>query len=354
MIGRNYVLIILIIAAFMVSVIPVSALPITTQDMTVSTQATLKANFFDPLVTTYTNFSLIGANNAIGLYDGATEFDIPRGVLISSGNITSIIGPNLADSMSTVNGVAGDADLDNLAQVITNDAAGFEFDITPTKNYLVFHYLFGSEEYNEFVGSFNDVFGFFVDGVNCATFQSGEYVSVNNVNNDSNRYYYHDNDPSDTTIPYDTEMDGFTSSMYAVAGVTPGIQVHVKIVVADAIDSSFDTNVLIEQYSFTETDSPPNLPVFIGKNNAVPSVSTRPLAMLNLERANKLWECISENLPDEIDEDVMEKIDQVQAQMSKVIALPPNPVYVNGVLLNAIDLMKEIAEGLELPCYLER
>ncbi|HOP09473.1 MAG TPA: choice-of-anchor L domain-containing protein, partial [Candidatus Methanofastidiosa archaeon] len=186
---KSIVTIALIFIGLVVSVLPVSALPITTQDMTVINQATLEANFFDPAVTTYSNFALIGSDYSIGIYDGATEFDIPTGVVISSGDIYNIIGPNLSDSATLINNTPGDVDLDVLAQVWTYDAAGFEFDITPTKEYLVFHYLFGSEEYNEYVGSYNDVFGFFVDGVNCAVFSNGEYVSVNNVNNFTNRQY---------------------------------------------------------------------------------------------------------------------------------------------------------------------
>ena len=73
--------------------------------------------------------------------------------------------------------------------------------------------------------------------------------------------------------------------MYVVAKVTPGVQCHVKIVVADALDYVLDTHLLIEQSSFTETDYPPSLPSYVC-NSLVPSVSTRPLAMLNLMKAN--------------------------------------------------------------------
>jgi hypothetical protein len=62
-------------------------------------------------------------------------------------------------------GNAGDPDLDLLIPGFTTyDAVSLEFDVTPLKDgYLVFRYVFGSDEYNEWVGSpFNDVFGFFI------------------------------------------------------------------------------------------------------------------------------------------------------------------------------------------------
>ena len=41
----------------------------------------------------------------------------------------------------------------------------FEFDIIPSGDSLKFNFVFGSEEYNEWVGSqYNDVFGFFISG----------------------------------------------------------------------------------------------------------------------------------------------------------------------------------------------
>ena len=87
----------------------------------------------------------------------------------------------------------GDADLNtSLERTTTNDAAILEFDFVPTSPKHLFQYVFASDEYNDFVGEFNDVFGFFLTAPGGV---AGEYravpgtnppVSINNVN-DGNR-----------------------------------------------------------------------------------------------------------------------------------------------------------------------
>ena len=85
----------------------------------------------------------------------------------------------------------GDADLDALAGegAITEDAAVLGFTFVPADPIVTFRYVFGSDEYNEFVyQGFNDVFGFFVNGENCATVpdptdpEATSPVSIDTVN----------------------------------------------------------------------------------------------------------------------------------------------------------------------------
>ena len=44
---------------------------------------------------------------------------------------------------------------------------------------------------------------------------------------------------------FDTEMDGFTVVLTATTAVNPGLN-HIKLAIADAGDSSLDSNVLIK------------------------------------------------------------------------------------------------------------
>ena len=85
---------------------------------------------------------------------------------------------------STVNNTPGDTDLNGLTTSPTFDACTLEFDFScPSASQISFQYVFTSEEYNEYVNSqFNDVFGFFLNGVNIATLPGGMSVAINNVN----------------------------------------------------------------------------------------------------------------------------------------------------------------------------
>lgn len=104
----------------------------------------------------------------------------------------------------------------------------------PTGNFIQFSYVFGSEEYNEWVGSqFNDVFGFFVNGVNYALIPgTSTPVAINDVNNGANSAYYIDN----TSAFLDTQMDGLTKVLTLVAPVNSGVTNTMFIGIADAGD----------------------------------------------------------------------------------------------------------------------
>ena len=95
---------------------------------------------------------------------------IDNGIMLSSGDIASVVGPNASDSTSTINNTAGDAQLDALTTSPTFDGSTLEFDFTcGNGGQIAFQYVFSSEEYNEWVNSqYNDVFAFFLNGVNIA------------------------------------------------------------------------------------------------------------------------------------------------------------------------------------------
>ena len=223
---------------------------------------------------TVSNAVLVASPVAAGLFSGGTTvFGIDQGVVLSSGNITSIVGPNLIDDTSTDNGLPGDAALDALIPGYqTFDATILEFDFTcanPTA--ITFQYVFASEEYNEWVGSpFNDVFGFFLNGVNIATAPAicssgGIPVAINNVNcskpyappSGPNCDCYRNNALPDGGGSIDTEMDGLTQVFYATANIRPGLN-HMKIAIADAGDHILDSNVMLHCQSFV-CGTPPSV-----------------------------------------------------------------------------------------------
>ncbi|HZJ48918.1 MAG TPA: choice-of-anchor L domain-containing protein, partial [Acidimicrobiia bacterium] len=160
---------------------------------------------------TFENINYVGAEDAIGQFSGGTGIiGFESGVILGSGNINNVVGPNEVDDDTTAHGEPGDADLDAIVDGGTQDAAVLTFDFVPSGNTVQFEYVFASEEYNEFVGSqFNDVFAFFINGSNCATVE-GARVSVNTINGESNSSFYRNNDLQDGGGSIDTEMDGLT------------------------------------------------------------------------------------------------------------------------------------------------
>ncbi|MGI6776859.1 MAG: choice-of-anchor L domain-containing protein [Acetivibrionales bacterium] len=143
---------------------------------------------------------------------------------------------------------------------ITNDAAVLEFDFVPEGDVVSFMYVFASDEYNEYVYKYNDVFGFFLNGENVALIPgTNTPVSINNVNggnpyggeNASYPQYYINNDLDDNGGSVNTEMDGLTKVLTVEARVNPNEINHIKLAIADALDSAYDSVVFIKAGSFS-------------------------------------------------------------------------------------------------------
>ena len=187
------------------------------------------------------------------------------GVVLSSGAIANTIGPNSSDAITTAFGGAGDADLTALSGFPTFDAAVLEFEFIPDADIVFFHYVFGSDEYNEWVtSSFNDTFAFYVNGVNCALVDDGAGgfapITINTINNGNpfgsggpNAALYRNNDLSDGGGAIDTEMDGLTVVLTCTAAVNAGVPNTMKLAIADASDTILDSAVFLEEGSLSTT-----------------------------------------------------------------------------------------------------
>jgi hypothetical protein len=214
------------------------------------------------------NVSFVGANCAAGSFSGGdTIIGFESGIILSSGDILGVVGPNTVEDWYVVNALPGDADLDKLIPGYhTEDATVLEFDFVPNTSVLSFDYVFGSEEYNEYVNDvYNDVFGFFVNGVNMALIPGTTMpVSINNVNNGnqssygtnaSNPEYYRNNDLKNGGGSIDTQLDGLTVVLSLKANVNAGVTNHIKLAIADAGDPQYDSDVFIRAHSLTAAPS---------------------------------------------------------------------------------------------------
>lgn len=185
---------------------------------------------------------LTGSSDQWGKVDGFVPGESTW--VLSTGRIQDTVGePSFF--ASTILGGAGDAELSALANATTYDAVAFSVTVVPNGETLKVRYAFASEEYPEYVGSqYNDVMAVLVDGQNCALVPgSSSPVSINTVNHLTNSAYYVDN--STGAAGYGTTMDGLTTPLTCSRPVTPGEPVTIKIAVADASDSVYDSAVAL-------------------------------------------------------------------------------------------------------------
>jgi hypothetical protein len=214
------------------------------------------------------NITYTGAPQAAGIFSGGQNIiGFPSGVILSAGSLANVVGPNCSTGITRNNGLPGDTDLQSLLpanSAATMDAADLEFDFVPTGNSVNFRYVFASDEYNEEVGFFNDVFGFFVNGTNAALIPgTTTAVSINTVNNGnsqdsaipvSNPQFFVNNDfQFPTAAPLDTEMDGMTVVLSVQVPVNAGVTNHIKLAIGDTGDHLFDSNVFIASGSLNSS-----------------------------------------------------------------------------------------------------
>jgi len=239
-------------------------LALTTQDLTGTlTPTDLVVTMLGSGVTVQ-NVVFNGASVAAGRFTGGTGIiGFESGIVLSSGDMNSVVGPNVGDGTTTINATGSDPDLAALIPGYTVfDACSLEFDFScPTTQVISFQFVFASEEFNEYVNSsYNDVFGFFVNGQNIAIVPGtpNTPVSINNVNcnnpylppTGSNCSQYINNDLDDGGGLINTEMDGLTLLFTATATINPGLN-HIKLAIGDAGDEVLDSNVFIRAGSLS-------------------------------------------------------------------------------------------------------
>jgi hypothetical protein len=208
---------------------------------------------------------------AYGTFNGSSSnIGLPNGVILTTGSAAVAVGPNVGNSSGVDRLIsAADPQLTAIEPLATHDLCVLEFDIVPHCSSLQLRFVFGSEEYPEFVNSgYNDVFGFFVTGpdgncvpgfynnTNVAVLPSGAPVSIDNINNGNaqcpgplpgpcvNCAYYVDNCGGATV-----EYDGFTTAIIVNLTVCPCATYHWKFAIADAGDGVYDSGILIDYLS---------------------------------------------------------------------------------------------------------
>jgi gliding motility-associated-like protein len=205
---------------------------------------------------TVTNPIINCPNVAYGTFSNGqtTNVGINSGVILSTGDINTLNGNGSAFwSVDNPGTNCNDAQLSSLEPLATRDCCILEFDVVPSCSTLLIRFVFGSEEYPEFVGlGYNDAFGFFISGpnpsgaaynnLNVATLPDNTtIVSIDNVNANNNSQYYVNN-ANGTSI----KLDAFTTLLTREITVTPCQSYHFKMAIADAGDGIYDSGVFID------------------------------------------------------------------------------------------------------------
>ncbi|HYV92511.1 MAG TPA: choice-of-anchor L domain-containing protein [Chitinophagales bacterium] len=217
---------------------------------------------------TVSNATMNCTSNAYGIFTGGlAHLGLNEGIVLTSGSAVDLIGPNNSWFQSTPNYTPGDTDLSVLSGNPTFDECWISFDFIPTCDTVAFDYVFGSEEYPEYVNSpFNDVFAFFISGPGIIGTQNIALVpganipiAINNVNDGffdscaailpgpcTNCQYYVNNCEGNAV-----QYDGYTTALAASAAVTVGQTYHLKLSIADASDYVYDSGVMLESKSLS-------------------------------------------------------------------------------------------------------
>lgn len=220
--------------------------------VTSSTDANALAAYLAGAGVTISNATLTyNTASPAGIFSGGgSSVGFGSGVALTTGSTDCIAGPN---SQSGCTGAGSTTSL--------------KFDFTSSTGSIFFNYVFGSEEYNQYVGSqYNDQFELLLNGVNIALLPGGAgVVSINNVNCGINSGYYVNNNSGEANTPpgctnagLDIQLDGLTKVLTASAAVLAGEINTFEFLIYDVGDSNLDSVVFIQQGTFsgTPTDIP--------------------------------------------------------------------------------------------------
>ncbi len=222
--------------------------------------------------TTISNVEMNCPDGAIATFAVATDnaLSMKKGLILTSGEAFNVLGPNNNDSAGTDNFAPGDDDLDYLSSLTTGqeslDACILEMDLFAATDQISFEYVFGSEEYPEYVNdNYNDIFAFLISGqglvgdpnlensaINIATIPNvGVPVEINSVNQTLNWEFFRNNQTSQF-LQYDgltSDKLGVKKTLTARTSVTPCKTYHLKLAVADRFDGIYDSGVFISEIS---------------------------------------------------------------------------------------------------------
>jgi hypothetical protein len=288
---------------------------------------------------------------SIGHFNGEnTTLNLNEGIILTTGTIFHFNGngphgPNNNFAAGFNNGASGCTILSGLIDGNnTFNCSILEFDFVPELDSIQLKYVFGSDEFPEYVGSdFKDIVGIFITGpeypnpVNIATLPNGNQVSVNGI--DTTQLYYINNGNGDQS-PYNQseqyiQYDGYTTPLYAKSAVTIGETYHLIIAIADVSDGILDSGIFIETIDMNVSTEKINHADFEIKLYPNPTIANCTLK-LKLSKAQSVHCSITNTLGQVVSTQNLGKINE------GVHSLPLNIENLNtGVYFVKVDVGSE-------------
>ncbi|MFN2260433.1 MAG: choice-of-anchor L domain-containing protein, partial [Psychroflexus sp.] len=219
------------------------------EDLNIS--ETVSGNFEDGML----SYGFFESNNS--------GFPFESGIVLSTGRLNNVDGPNNNLSDDNAPGWGGDNDLENALQIGgTTNATIMRFTFTPKAENVSFRYIFASEEYQEGdpnTCQYSDAFAFLIRPVggqyqNIAVIPgTNEPVLVTSVHPEipggceaQNEEYFGQFNGNNAAINFNGQTDILT----AEAQVIPEQTYEIKLVIADEQNYRYDSAVFLEADSF--------------------------------------------------------------------------------------------------------
>ena len=201
--------------------------------------------------------------NSFGYFERAgSAFPFENGIMLSTGN--AISGGNTLNNAILNEGQPNwttDPDLESALGITgTLNATSIEFDFISVTNQIQFNYILASEEYfGDFPCNYSDGFAFLIKQTgttdpyeNIAVIPgTSTPVNTNTIHDEivgfcsaANEEYFEGYNLGDTNY------NGRTTVMTAMANILPNVQYSIKLVIADQTDKNYDSAVFIEGNSF--------------------------------------------------------------------------------------------------------
>lgn len=237
----------------------------------------------------FNNQTGVVQSSQIGTFNrnGFTSFPFATGLVMTTGAVSVAQGPNNSTGTSSSTGVISYTDqqlaTSGLPTSTLNNCAALDFNFLAYADTFCFNYVFGSEEYPNWVcSSYNDIFAFFLTGPDpvtglvternvaiipgsvTAANPNGIPVTINSVNagagssgsastagcyNGTYSAYYINNPTNSPGIQY----NGYTTQLTAEGRITACANYSMHLAVCNSGDNSYDSGVFLEEQSFHTT-----------------------------------------------------------------------------------------------------